>query len=158
MDVIPNSGYYSRTGQYENAERDLAVVRKSDRSAFSFGEFYQLYWRRKFDALKSYYSEREFSKLEPLFKYWVCFLLGDIEGGIDHLEEDVSRGTHPAVFRSNIGEILPQSILREVQQHPRYQAILKQFGIDDTWRDELMAMTNDLSVVTGIHVQPDDDY
>ena len=150
--------YYSRTGQYENAERDLAGVRKSDRSAFSFVEFYYLYWRRKFDAMKSHYSEHEFGKLEPLYKYWVCFLLGDIEGGIDHLEEDVSRGAHPAVFRSNIGELLPQSLLRQVDKHPRYQAILKGFGIDDTWRDELMVMANGLSGVTGIHVQADDAY
>ncbi len=62
------------------------------------------------------------------------------------------------MFRSNIGEILPQSILRAVEQHPRFQALLKQFGIDDTWREELMVMANDLSAVTGIHVQPDDDY
>jgi hypothetical protein len=96
--------------------------------------------------------------LEPFLKYWICFLLGDIEAGIDYLEEDVLRGAHPAVFRSNIGEILPRSILREVERHPRFQAILKQFGIDDTWCEELRVMANDLRDVTGIYVQPDDDY
>jgi TolB-like protein/class 3 adenylate cyclase len=158
VNFVERTPLYSRTGQYEKAERDLKVLRKSNPSLAPFAEFYHLYWRRDFDAIKNYYSQQAFSDLEPLFKYWVCFLLGDIEGGIDHLEEDVSRGAHPAVFRSNIGELLPQSILREVEQHPRYQAILKQFGIDDSWRHELMAMANELSVVTGIYVQPDDDY
>lgn len=101
---------------------------------------------------------REHAFDEPLYKYWCCFLLGDIEEGIDFLEEDVKRGAHPAVFRSNIGEVLPLSILREVEQHPRFKAILQQFGIDDAWRDEMMAMADELSVVTGIRVQTDDDY
>ena len=88
----------------------------------------------------------------------MSFLLGDIEGGIGYLEEDVSRGAHPAVFRSNIAEVVPETLLREIEQHPRYRAILKRFGIDEPWRDELMALANDLTVVTGIHVQPDDAH
>jgi hypothetical protein len=70
----------------------------------------------------------------------------------------VRRGAHPAVYRSNIGEVLPQSILRKVEQHPRYQALLLRFGIDSAWCDELLAMANDLSPITGIRVQPDEDY
>ena len=145
---------YSRTGQYEKAEKDLAAMRKV--FGVSFAELCHLYWRRELHGAKNYYSQHEFG--EPLYNYWSCFLLGDIEGGLNYLEDDVGRGAHPAVFRSNIGEILPQSILRAVEQHPRFQALLKQFGIDDTWREELMVMANDLSAVSGIHVQPDDDY
>jgi hypothetical protein len=95
---------------------------------------------------------------EPQYQCLGCFLLGDIDGGIDHLEEEIRRGVHPSVFRSNLGAQLPRSLLREVEGHPRFQAILKQFGIDDTWCEELTVMANGLRDVTGIHVQPDDDY
>ena len=53
---------------------------------------------------------------------------------------------------------LPQSICEQVEGHPRFQAILKEFGVDDTWRDELIQMANDLTDVTGIYVQRDEAY
>ena len=148
---------YSRTGQYEIAERILATETRGF-SGFNINQFGHFYWRRELDAARQYYDRFESSDLEPLDRYWVCFLLGDIEAGIDHLEEDVRRGAHPAVFRSNIGEVLPQSIVRKLESHPRYQAILKRFGIDSAWCDELMMMANDLSTLTGVRVQPDDAY
>ena len=117
---------YSRTGQNEKAEQDLATLRK-----WSFASFHHLYWCREIDAAKAFLRQHPFD--EPLYKYYCCFLLGDIEQGINHLEEDIRRGQHPAVFRSNLGHVLPRSILREVEQHPRFQTILKQFSIDDNW-------------------------
>jgi tetratricopeptide (TPR) repeat protein len=144
---------YSRTGQYEKAEQDLATAHEVYPQK-NINDFYYLYWRRELDATKTSWLENH----EPQYRCLGCFLLGDIDGGINHLEEEIRRGVHPAVFRSNMGALLPRSILREVEQHPRYRAILKQFGIDETWRHELMGMVNDLSDVTGIYVQPDDDY
>ena len=67
-------------------------------------------------------------------------------------EEDVARGAHPAVFRSNLADVLPQPVLTEIEAHPRFQAILTQFGVDDDWCDELKNMTNQLTAITGISV------
>ncbi|HJN51350.1 MAG: tetratricopeptide repeat protein [Pseudomonadales bacterium] len=152
---------YSRTGQYEKAEQDLTELRKV--FPRSFPELYHMYWRRDVDAAKAYFTWLEGRKnLQPLYKYWGCFLLADVEGGISYVEEEISRGVsailpvNPAQVRLQVTRPLPQSISREVEQHPRFQAILKQFGLDDTWRDELMAMANELTDVTGIHVQLDD--
>ena len=147
---------YSRTGQYAKAKQILASERKE--SEFYIDQFYDFYWRGELDAAIDYYRRHESDDMEPLDKYWVHFLLGDIERGIDHLEEDVRRGAHPAVFRSNIDEVLPQSLSRRVEEHPRYQTILKGFGIDAAWCEELMRMANDLNAITGIRVRPDDDY
>ena len=144
---------YSRTGQYEKAEQDLATAHKTYPRR-NINDFYYLYWRRELDATKTSWLENH----EPQYRCLGCFLLGDIEGGVSYLEEEILRGVHPAVFRSNIGALLPQSILREVEQNPRFQEILRQFGIDDAWCDELMGMVNDLSAITGIHVKRDDDY
>jgi hypothetical protein len=62
----------------------------------------------------------------------------------------------PGRFSSNIGEVLPLSVLRKVEQHPHYQAILKRFGIDRAWCDEPLTMADDLSP-TPVSVRPDDD-
>jgi len=146
---------YSRTGQYELAAQVLATA---GTMSFYFDRFYDLYWRREIDAATEYYRNADPDDLDPLEHYWVLFLLGDIESGLDHLEEDVARGAHPAVYRSNIGEVLTRSMLKKVEENPRYQALLKRFEIDAAWCDELMQIANDLSAITGIRVQPDDDY
>lgn len=151
--VAERSALYSRTGQYEKAEQDLACLHESYRRQNIY-DFYYLYWRRELDATKTSWLDNH----EPQYRCMGCFLLGDIDGGINHLEEEIRRGTHPAVFRSNIGAMLPRSILREVEQHPRFQAILEQFGIDAAWLDELMMMASNLADITGIRVQVDDDY
>lgn len=72
------------------------------------------------------------------------------------LEEAARHWGYPAIVLNL--HFIPQSILREVLQHPRFKAVLKQYGIDNTWRDELMAMVNDLTDITGIHVQLDEEY
>jgi TolB-like protein len=144
---------YSRTGQFEKAEADLPGLGPS-----SFAQLYHHYWRGAIDAARTIFSQHPWNdpeRIDPHLMYWCCFLLGDIEQGLDYLEEDVRRGTAPAVFRSNLGEALPQSILREVERHPRFQAILRQLGIDDRWRGELIEMANELAAVTGIRVEPD---
>ena len=46
----------------------------------------------------------------------------------------------------------------KADQHPRFQAMLAKRGLDDNWRDELLEMANDLTNVTGIHVQLDEAY
>jgi len=148
---------YSRTGQYEKAEQDLAVLSKV--FPRNFPQFYHLYWCRELDAARAYFSWLMSRKnLALLYKYWGCFLLGDIEDGINHLEEAVNQGADPAWLRVQVSRQIPQSRMREVEQHPRFQAILKPLGIDDAWRDDLMELANDLTDLTGIHVQLDEAY
>jgi len=148
---------YIRTGQYEKAERDLETLAKV--FPRNFPQFYDLYWRRELDAAKAYFGWLESRKnLLPLYKYWGCFLLGEIEKGLDYLEEAVLRSNYPFILRTNLHRVVPHSISREVDQHPRFQALFKRFGLDDAWRDELIEIANDLTDITGIHVQQDDAY
>ena len=74
------------------------------------------------------------------------------------MEENLSRGAPAFNLRIDLRRVLPQSIYRQVERHPRFRLILEELGIDDTWRDELMQMANDLTDVTGIHVQLDEAY
>lgn len=148
---------YSRTGQYEQAEKDLEILAKV--LPRNFPQFYQLYWRREVDAAKAYFAWLEKRKnLPPIYKYWGCFLLGDIDRGIEHMEEAYRRGTATFSLRVNLHRVLPQSISKQVEEHPGYQAILARFGLDITWKDELMRMVNQLTEVTNIRVQFDEDY
>ena len=148
---------YSRTGQYQKAEQDL--VELSRVAPRNFAQFYHLYWHRELDAAKEYFEWLESRENLPInFKCWGCLLLGDIEGGLNYAEQAANREIAPTIFRATVGAVLPQSILREVEQHPRFQVILTQLGIDDTWRDELIEMANDLSAISGIYVQLDEDY
>ena len=145
---------YTRSGQYKKAAR---VLGKAPTNRFWFERFYFMFWRGDRDQARDYYRSCEpTSDLEPLERYWVHFLLDEYDRGLDYLEEDVRRGAHPAVFRSNIDEILPESSMRTLESLPRYKAILQTFGIDDAWRAELLALADDLSSVTGIRVRPDE--
>ncbi len=148
---------YSRTGQYEKAEQDLEALK----NVFprSFPQFYYLYCRRELDAARAYFNWLEGRKNLPLwYKFWGCFLLGDIERGIDHVEAYVVTEPGAPMLRLNAVRVLPPSIQRQVVQHPRFQAVLEQLGTDDRWRDELLLMANGITDVTGIQVQQDDDY
>ena len=153
MSGLPEA--YARTGQYDKAERSLP---KLPPDTFPYERFYIEYWRNGRDAARAHFEPYESVEFEPLVLYWVYFLLGDLERGLDYLEEDVRRGAHPAVFRSNLGDTLPTSTLRNLERHPRYQAILRGFGIDDAWCSELRRIADDLLPLTGIRVRDDDDY
>ena len=53
-------------------------------------------------------------------------------------------------------QALNPSIIREVTPHPGYSALLANHGMEDAWRDELMAKINES--ITGIRVSLDEDY
>ena len=52
---------------------------------------------------------------------------------------------------------LTSSMKRDVRAQPKYKAILAGEGLDDAWRDELMAKVNELEHITGIRVALDED-
>ncbi len=145
---------YSRTGQYGKAEQDLRELAKV--FPRNFAQFYHLYWTREMEAAREYYAWLESQpRLQPVFKYWGAFLLGDIDKGMDYLET-----TDSNAWGLKIGSVrcLPQSIVHQVWSYPRHHAKMESFGITDAWRDELLERVNQLTSVTGITVQPDEDY
>jgi|TARA_Y100000310_G_scaffold341907_1_gene442815 TolB-like protein len=145
---------YSRTGQYAKAEEDLRELAKV--FPRNFAQFYHLYWRRELDAAKAYFEWMDSQKnLALIFKIWGCFLLGYIDKGMDYLEQ---ARMAPQGLRVGLLYALTPSIIREVVNHPRYQAELARHGLDDAWRDELMHKVNELEPITGIHVSLDTDY
>jgi TolB-like protein len=145
---------YSRTGQYAKANDDLAVLAQT--FPRNFAQFYDLFWRRELDAAKAYFEWMEGQKnLMVVFKIWGSFLLGYIDKGMDYLE---SSNYDPATLRTVALYALTPSIIGTVTEHPRYKALLASHGVDDAWRDELLAKSNELEAITGIRVALDEDY
>ena len=147
---------YSRIGQYEKAERDLAAVARV--FPRNFAQFYHLFWTRQIDAAREYYTwlQRQ-PRLNWMFKSWAALLMGDIDKGLDHLEAP-SRQTAPDPFslRCFVVRCLPQSTGREIWAHPRHRAMMQQVGVADAWRDELLTQINELTPITGVSVRLDE--
>jgi TolB-like protein len=148
---------YSRTGQYEKAERDLAdIVKVFPRN---FAQFYHLYWRREIDAAKAYYSWLEKRKnLMPIFKYWGAFLLGDLDKGIQYLNQLYDRNGVLFDVHVALRRVIPYSTYQEILQKPGFQELLAKDGADSHWQAELIDLANGVSDITGIHVQVDENY
>lgn len=155
---------YSRTGQYEKAEVELEKVNKV--WPRNFPQFYHLYWQREIDAAKAYFGWLgKRASLAPTFKFWGFALMGDLEQSLDHLEAMLeTTGQQRAIPRAVLlihtitRRVLPTSIVEEIERHPRYQALLTQYGIDDDARRQVLDLVNGASDLTGIQVSADEAY
>lgn len=166
---------YSRTGQFERASADLAVLAKV--FPRNFAAFYDLYWRGDEEAAKNYLAKMESGRtLAPIFKIWSRFLLGDVDGGFDVIDEqDVTISISSATLSSTrtwniltnasswhwalrvvVLQTLPPSTLSKVEAHPRYQKLIADLDLGDAWATELINEVNALEHITGIRVEPDD--
>lgn len=74
------------------------------------------------------------------------------------MEKNVHRGADATIFRLSAVRVLPRSVSVRVEQHPRFQAMLHEFGKDDSWHDELMGKVKEPESITEIHVSLDEDY
>ena len=149
---------YSRTGQYTKAEQDLDIINRI--WPRNFPQFYHLFWKGEVDAAREYFDWLEGRRnFEVLYKTYGRFLLGDIEKGLDYLEQAGDQTSYGVQWsRMRLRWWCPQSIVDEVERHPRYQTLLKEKNLDDAWQSELIRMTNQLTGLTGIHVQLDEAY
>ena len=85
-------------------------------------------------------------------------MLGDIEEGLDLLETSDDRASHGVPWsRMRLNWWCSKSIVDEVEQHPRYRALLAEKGYGDEWTAELVQMVNQLTDITGIHIQSNEE-
>ena len=54
--------------------------------------------------------------------------------------------------RREIKRAVPKNRVAEVEAHPRFHRLLGRFDIDADWCSELMGLVNDVTGITGIHV------
>jgi TolB-like protein len=143
---------YSRTGQYQKAEKDLEYITRI--WPRNFAQFYHLYWKREIDAARAYYGWLDKRRNLPvIYKVWGSFLLHDLDRGQDYLEEYVNQGGFG--FRVQLQRMLPQSVIDELNDRSRFKDLLKKNGSDEASRDTVIQRVNEVAHLSGIEVKLD---
>jgi tetratricopeptide (TPR) repeat protein len=162
------SALFCRTGQYRLAEQDLEAMRKT--APINHSVFCYHYWRGEREEAIEYFDRLA---ARPNFAVWLkCWgnlmladpQLGDTEHsserlgkGLDYLEEGYEM--HNMVLswiRFTAAFWCPPAVIRQLEESERYQSFLKKVGLDDSVRDQVMQMVNEISDVTGIVVTLDE--
>ena len=155
---VERSNLYSRTGQFENAQRDIDALTRA-RSIGMARVFYH-YWRGEPDKVNACHERLvAIDNLHPAHVFWSYCLIGDVDGGMKYFAEAVESASRSYVdlgnMRANSRCKVPMSIINEVEQHPTFLRILEKEGIDAAWQQELMEQLNEISDITGVVVRPD---
>ena len=151
---------YSRTGQLEYAQRDIDAL--GENCYLHLAMAFDYFWRQELDRIAKYHDTlRRLPGTHPAYLIWTYSMLGDFDAALEHYVQAVNSASHSFIDFGNVRAMsrakLPNSIVRRLEGHPRFHALLEQQGIDDEWRAELLQRINDISDITGIHVSADED-
>lgn len=151
---------YSRTGQFDYAKRDIESL-GDGRYSLQAQAFYY-FWRDEPSRVIEIHSQLcKISNVHPNFLLYSYSLTGDFDAAMKQYARAVNSllrgyidfGPLRAVTRSK----LPMSLVAQLEQHPDFTLLLETEGIDDAWCIELMERVNELTEITGIRINPDDD-
>lgn len=142
---------FSRTKQFGKAEEDIQLL--SDEAHFEFVSFYQLYWQDRLEEAQAHFEKILQDEYLPLrFRFWSCSMMGQIEQAIDYMEQSAGRGAPIFNIRVMLNNAVPSNRVAQVETHPRFHRFLESCDIDADWCSELMGLVNDVTGITGIHV------
>jgi TolB-like protein len=144
---------FSRTRQFDKAEQDLQSL--ANPAHAEFVRFYLLYWQERMQEAERHFETILQDETAPLrFRFWSCSMMGLPEQAIDHMESSARRGAPIFNIRILLNSAVPRNRVAEVEAHPRFQGFLGHFGIDPGWRADLASMVNEITGITGIHLEP----
>ncbi len=142
---------FSRTKQFDKAGKDIQLLSGEDH--FEFVSFYNLYWQDRLEDAQTHFEKILQDDHLPLrFRFWACSMMGQIEQAIEFMEQSAGRGAPIFNIRVMLNNAAPKNRVVEVEAHPRFHRLLESFDIDADWCSELQGMVNDVTGVTGIHV------
>ena len=142
---------FSRTKQFGKAEEDILLL--SGQAHFEFVRFYHLYWQNRLEDAQSHFEKiLQDDKLPLRFKFWACSMMGQIEQSIGYMESSAERGAPIFNIRVLLNSAVPKNRIAEVEADPRFTRFLGNFDIDADWCSELSDLVNDVTGITGIHV------
>lgn len=163
MHRVERSYVLCRARRWEAAEQDVAFISAQWRR--NFPRFYMLLNQGDTDTAREYFQLIDRNpKTVPFVRGYGRLLLGDIEGGLDYLEE-LARTAYLRIHRGrdrhwefdlHLARFCPSHTVAAVRAHPRYRVILESTGLTDLWREEMADRCNALSHVTGINVSMDE--
>jgi len=152
--------YYSRLHQFEYAQGDIDKLGDS-RYALQAQMFYYS-WKAQPDRVLEYHGHLlAIDNIHPSNLLFSYSLIGDFDTAIEQYSEAVNSLSRAFIdfgpLRATCRAKLPQTVVRELEQHPGFKKLLENEGVDDAWRVELMERVNELTHITGIHINLDDD-
>jgi len=157
---MDRSLYYSRLGQFEHAQGDIDKLGDS-RYALQAQIFFH-FWQEQPERVLEFHDRlRAIAHIHPSNLLYSYSLVGDFDAAIEQYGEAVNSLSRAFIdfgpLRATCRAKLPQTVVQQLEQHPGFQKMLGNEGVDEAWRIELMERVNELTDITGIHINLDDD-
>lgn len=151
---------YSRTGQFEYAKRDIDSL-KDGRNRYLAQAFYY-YWREQPERVSEMHERIcAISDVHPNYPLYTYCMTGNFEAAMERYARAVNSQLRGYIdfgpLRAVTKARLPEALVNQLEQHPDFASLLEKEGIDDAWCKELMDSVNELTEITGIRINPDDD-
>lgn len=149
---------YSRIGQFENAERDIQAL--DDQNFSTIARATHHFFRGELDIVRECHARLlAIRRIHPSYLVFTACMLGDFDAAAELFAEAVSRQERSFIdlgpLRAMARGRLPREVYEQLERHPRFQALLREHGVTETWVDELVAQLNAISHVTGLSVAPE---
>lgn len=149
---------YSRTGQFDYALHDIEAIDDQKFSTMARAAYH--FFRGEMDALRLCHERLQaLGSIHPSYLVFTSCMLGDIDTAVALYAEAVNRRERSFIdlgpLRAMARGRLPAQLNERLERHPRFQSLLLEHGITDTWRASLVEQLNAISPITGIHVAPD---
>lgn len=150
---------YSRTGQFDYAEMDTALIKDSRHELLS--RAFHAYYSGRVEETRQYHERLlEFTYAHPVYRLWTYCMIGEIDQSMNEYARAVDEGSRSFIDFGNVRAMarakLPVDVVTRIENHPRFEELMRIEGIDDAWQAELVQRLNEVSAITGIFVQVDD--
>ena len=149
---------YSRTGQFGDAAKDIEAIITPGHRILARA-FHAYYRGDDEETNRQHEALLDLPFVQSTYTLWTCCLAGDIEGSMRHYEVSVNDRYRSFVDFGNVRAMsrakLPTELVDQLENHPRFAALLEKEGIDETWRADLIRRLNDISEITGVIVHAD---
>ena len=149
---------YSRTGQFDYAAADVGAL--DDRKFRPTAEAFYHFYRGDRDQVRRCHEELlAQGRLHPSYLVFTHAMLGDLDAAVDCYARAVSSQARSFIdlgpLRAMTRGRLPRELNDRLEQHAGFQALLREHGVTDEWRADLVVQLNAISGLTGIRVEAD---
>jgi len=149
---------YSRTRQFDYAARDIEALDDQKFSVMARATYH--FYRGEMDIVRECHERLlAMRRIHPSYLVFSSCMLGEFDAAIELYTEAVNRQERSFIdlgpLRAMARGRLPPELNRQLEQHPRFGALLLEHGVTDEWCNQLVGQLNAISEITGIRVAPD---
>jgi TolB-like protein len=157
---LERSILYARTGQFGYAKGDIESLNEG-RYLFLAKAFYS-FWHDQPERIMKYHERFcATPNTHPVFLLCSYCMIGDLDSAIKQFSIAVNAIQWGFIefgfIRAELRSRFPMSLVNQLEQQPGFETLLESEGIDEAWRMELAERVNDLTDITGISINPNQD-